>query len=138
MPPGILDGQAEVAASLVQVKRAGLKDRLVLASIEIPEADEVIQQLKEVAVVAGEVCHRGDGSKLRLQALVLCDKLGEGILGRADQNLAHTVPPKLRHRAPGLARRPALVGPEFRQQLAPFRLGQHTLLAEKWIDRVAA
>src|ERR1035438_4446220 len=99
MPPGILDGQAEVAASLVQVKRAGLKDRLVLASIEIPEVDEVVQQLKEVTVVAGELFHRGNGRELRFQALVLGNKPGEGVLGCGGQELARAIPAKLRYRA---------------------------------------
>ncbi len=40
---GVLDREAQVAAPLVQVERAGLEDRLVLAAVEIAEGDEVVQ-----------------------------------------------------------------------------------------------
>ena len=136
VPGAILDGQAEIAASLVQVEGAGLEDRLVLAPVEIPEAHEVIQQLIEVPVITGELLHRGDGSELRFQALVLGNELGKGIFGCAGQNLADAIPPKLRHRAAGQARRPTLIGAEFRQQFAPVRLGESILVAEQRLDRV--
>ena len=42
---GVFDREAQVAAALVQVERAGLEDGLVLAAVEVAEGDEVVAEL---------------------------------------------------------------------------------------------
>ena len=83
VPAAILDSKAEVAATLVQIEGASLKDRLVLPPVEIPEGNEVVKQLVKVTVISGELLHCGDSRELRLQTLIFGDKFGEGVLSRA-------------------------------------------------------
>src|SRR5262249_5506007 len=75
----VLNGEAELAASLIQKERAGLEDSFVFAAIKITEGDEVVQQFEEVAAIADEAVHGGNGGELRLEFGVLGDEFGEGV-----------------------------------------------------------
>ena len=102
MPAGILDDQAQIAASLVQVERARLEDRLVLAPVEIPEGNEVVTELDEVAVIVCQPLQADDRRGIAFLGFVFGDERGERLLGLAGQDLAHA----LRARASPPSRRP--------------------------------
>ena len=73
----VVDAQAEPAAALIEVERAGLEHRLVLATIEVPEAHEVSSQPREISVVAHQPFDGFDAGRLRFQGLVAGQREGE-------------------------------------------------------------
>src|SRR5690606_8358970 len=51
---GVIDVERQLAASLIDIERAGLKDRLLAARVELLEVDEVLAEILEVAAIADE------------------------------------------------------------------------------------
>ena len=81
--------QAELATALVEVQRTGLKDGLLVTTVEIAEGDEVAQQLDEVAVVARQALERIDLRGRGFRGQILLDGVPVGQLSLAD--LRHRV-----------------------------------------------
>ncbi len=134
---GVLDGQAEVAAPLVQVERAGLEDGLGLAAVEIAEGDEVV-----AAAGTGR-----DGSAPASQPRQWPRTPAPGSCPRRSAWSASPWPcrpesartrsrPSFATDPPAWLARPAVVGAKLCQQLAPLRLGQGRLIAQQRLDGV--
>src|SRR6185437_10407726 len=70
----VLDADAEIAASPVEIKRSGLERPLAAAGVEIAERDKVIEERQQVAPQAGELFDPRDGVHLRLERLVAGDE----------------------------------------------------------------
>ena len=77
----ILDGEAKLATALIQVKRAGLENRLLFAPIKIAERNEIVQQLEKVAMITDQTVHGGDRIGFRLEGFIFGNERGEGFRG---------------------------------------------------------
>ena len=74
---GIFHGSAQVAASLIQIQRACLKDGFLLTAVEIAEGDEIVRQEVQVPAIPEKPLHRDDGVHFRFHGLVPRDETQE-------------------------------------------------------------
>jgi len=70
VPRRILYGQAQLTTALVQIERACLKNGFGAPRIKISKRDEVVDEFKEVAVIADEFVDCGNGIGLRFKSSV--------------------------------------------------------------------
>jgi methionine synthase II (cobalamin-independent) len=121
---GIVYADAELAGAAVHEKRAGLKDGEAVGRIEIREIDKIMEQRTQVAVVADEAVHRGDGVELGLERLVPGQQAREDLAAFPGQQLAGAGEAEFLHDGAGLAAEPGLVGGEAGVKRGPFLLGE--------------
>src|SRR5690606_16315871 len=146
----VIDVERQLAASLIDIERAGLKDRLLAARVELLEVDEVLAEILEVAAIADETVdaldQRGgaglcritpDQRTLSLLGLTARDLLEplrreRGALGRGELGAPLDVGCKLRlYGAKLLLRERLAVAPERHDD---FVTEPHDSLLPSWVD----
>src|SRR5204862_4916984 len=86
----VLDQEAQFTTALVQIKCARLKNGFFLSTIEIAEGDEIIEQFKQVAVIADKPLDGDDIQGFGFKRLVSGDQGGDRFLVRTSQYVAHS------------------------------------------------
>jgi len=109
VPPGVFDGQAEAARTLVQVKRAALENGGRLRAVKPFEIDEVDTEREEVAVEAREFFHVRDRVGLRFERLVLRYEGGDVFLRLAGKDFPHALEAEFLDRPARLAGGPTFI-----------------------------
>ncbi len=134
----VAHAQAELAAALVEIERAGLEDRLVVARVEVAQGDEVAQQADEVTVVAHQALERVDLAGRGLGGEVLVDQAGERGAGAVGEQPPHVGDRKHGHRVGRHRRHPGAMGGEAPGQVLPFGLGEDFARAQDGGDDLVA
>src|SRR5207247_11249987 len=105
----IFHDEAKFATALVEIKRAGLENRLLFAAIKIAEGDEIVEQLEKVAVVADKTVHGRNGIGLRFETFIFGNESRNRLAAVISKNLANTLEAEFFDGIAGFARRPAFI-----------------------------
>ncbi len=132
----ILDGQAEVAGTLVQIKRAALENSRLVAVVQVLEVDEVDAEQMQVPNEARKFFDIRDGGSLGFERLVLHDKGVNFIPHFKRENFTDAFDAQLFDRSARLARAPAFKRTEFGLQRSPVGLGQFGFVTEQRLDGI--
>jgi hypothetical protein len=131
--------QAQLAAALVDVERAGLEDGGAVAAVEVAQVDEVAQQPHQVAPVVRQALQGLDGVGAGVGGFVLGDEGAQACHGGAIGQLAQGVGGDVGHRGGGACSLPVAQRAQAGREHVPLAGAQvFGRVAQQWLQHRVA